>query len=420
MEIKSESKNMSRCDIDDEIEHLCSQEVKNMSSGLEFKTIIVMNYFSPSTATSRSFEHFKCMICQVEILGRHPVVSHAKSQRHKEILKQYSVVKKNIIHESRLLIEAEQREKAEEKKQHKITSMKLKAVENELKDFKKMENEYNLSQQKIEQIQENQTKSKKEHLEIKAKYDKAYLNLGKINEDLRQEVLHLRNQLMNKENPEHIMAELNMLKIENEALKVEENKSKHVNEDMRQEILHLRNQLMNKENPEHIMAELNMLKIENEALKIEENKSKHVNENLKRTIEKLFHNSALFNIPLPPPAPPSASPPPPPPPSPSLHSPVMKRKKTYKDRMEEKFKQQKDQSVSSQNQFSLIQEEIKVKIPDEFPPDEELALGIALNVPATSMKPSFSTSNLKIKEEIKDESEIKMEITNSETLKKVT
>ena len=132
---------------------------------------------------------------------------------------------------------------------------------------------------------------------------------------------------------------------------------------------------------------------------VEENKSKHVNKNLKRTIEKLFHNSALFNIPLPPPAPPSASPP-----SPSPHSPVRKRKKTYKDRMEEKFKQQKDQSVSSQNQFSLIQEEIKVKIPDEFPPDEELALDIALNVPATSMKPSFSTSNLKIKEEIKDES----------------
>ena len=88
--------------------------------------------------------------------------------------------------------------------------------------------------------------------------------------------------------------------------------------------------------------------------------------------------------------------------------------------MEEKFKQQKEQSVSSQNQFSLIQEEIKVKIPDEFPPDEKLALGIALNVPATSMKPSFLTSNLKIKEEIKDESEIKMEITNSETIKKVT
>ena len=79
---------MSRCDIDDEIEHLCSQEVKNMS-GLEFKTIIVMNYFNPSTATPHSFWHFKCMICQVEIRGRHLVVSHAKSQRHKEILKQY-------------------------------------------------------------------------------------------------------------------------------------------------------------------------------------------------------------------------------------------------------------------------------------------------------------------------------------------
>ena len=146
MEIKSESENMSRCDIDDEIEHLCSQEVKNMSSGLEFKTIIVMNYFNPSTATTRSFWHFKCMICQVELRGRHLVVSHAKSQRHKEILKQYSVVKKNITHESRLLIEAE------EKKRHKITSMKLKAVENELKDFKKMENEYNLGQQKIKQF----------------------------------------------------------------------------------------------------------------------------------------------------------------------------------------------------------------------------------------------------------------------------
>ena len=71
-----------------------------------------------------------------------------------------------------------------------------------------------------------------------------------------------------------------------------------------------------------------------------------------------------------------------------------------------------------------------MKISDEFPTEEKISLGIALNIVDISpIKPNFSPSDLKIKtemmdeikeekdkvkEEIMDETEIKMEITDDE------
>ena len=70
---------MSATDMDNEIEYLLSQEVRNLCSGLQFKTFVILNYFDPkSTKTTQSFDHFKCMICQVEIMGRQTMIFHSK------------------------------------------------------------------------------------------------------------------------------------------------------------------------------------------------------------------------------------------------------------------------------------------------------------------------------------------------------
>ena len=69
---------MSATDMDNEIEYLLSQEVRNLCSGLQFKTFVILNYFDPKSTTTQSFDHFKCMICQVEIMGRQTMIFHSK------------------------------------------------------------------------------------------------------------------------------------------------------------------------------------------------------------------------------------------------------------------------------------------------------------------------------------------------------
>ena len=62
-------------------------------------------------STTQCFNHFKCMICQVEIHARQPMIFHAKTKIHKKNRKLYSVVEKSTILEK--LLEATQKDKEE-------------------------------------------------------------------------------------------------------------------------------------------------------------------------------------------------------------------------------------------------------------------------------------------------------------------
>ena len=62
-------------------------------------------------STTQCFNHFKCMICQVEIHARQPMIFHAKTKIHKKNRKLYSVVEKATILEK--LLEATQKDKEE-------------------------------------------------------------------------------------------------------------------------------------------------------------------------------------------------------------------------------------------------------------------------------------------------------------------
>ena len=62
-------------------------------------------------STTQCFNHFKCMICQVEIHSRQATIFHAKTKIHKKNRKLYSVVEKSTILEK--LLEATQKDKEE-------------------------------------------------------------------------------------------------------------------------------------------------------------------------------------------------------------------------------------------------------------------------------------------------------------------
>ena len=62
-------------------------------------------------STTQCFNHFKCMICQVEIHSRQGTIFHAKTKIHKKNRKLYSVVEKSTILEK--LLEATQKDKEE-------------------------------------------------------------------------------------------------------------------------------------------------------------------------------------------------------------------------------------------------------------------------------------------------------------------
>ena len=77
-------------------------------------------------STTQCFNHFKCMICQVEIHSRQATIFHAKTKIHKKNRKLYSVVEKSTILEK--LLEATQKDKEERLEKQSNLILRCRAV----------------------------------------------------------------------------------------------------------------------------------------------------------------------------------------------------------------------------------------------------------------------------------------------------